>query len=138
VHHSHLELEDPQPGSPEAVRLARAALLGDVPADGLSGPEDPAHTHAPPAALRPPRAPPEPVFQAVPAPAPREGPPPAGATPFTERDRAVLEALDRLAGGAHAEPELLRPAQAMAAIIRLLIRRGIVSEREFLDELRRG
>ena len=50
----------------------------------------------------------------------------------------MLEALDRLAGGAHAEPELLRPAQAMAAIIRLLIRRGIVSEQEFLDELRRG
>ncbi len=133
-HQPHLELEDPQPGSPEAVRLARATLLGDVPADGLSGPEDPAHTHAhaPPAALRPPRAPPEPLFQAVPA------PPPSGAAPFTERDRAVLEALDRLAGGAHAEPELLRPAQAMAAIIRLLIRRGIVSEQEFLEELRRG
>ncbi len=56
---------------------------------------------------------------------------------FTSRERAILDALERLAGGAHAEPELLKPAQAMAAVIRILIRRGIVSEREFLDELRR-
>ena len=49
----------------------------------------------------------------------------------------MLEALDRLASGAHAEPEILKPAQAMAAVIRLLIRHGIVTEQEFLDELRR-
>ncbi len=34
-----------------------------------------------------------------------------------------------------AEPEVVKPAQAMAAMIRLLIRTGIVSEQDFLDEL---
>lgn len=92
--------------TPEAMRLARAALLGTVPPGGLAAPEE-AHPAAPP--------------------------PPA----FTQRERAVLDALARLAGGAPAEPEIVKPAQAMAVIIRLLIRRGIVSEREFLDELQR-
>jgi hypothetical protein len=49
----------------------------------------------------------------------------------------ILEALDRLAGGAPAEPDIVKPAQAMAAVIRLLLRRRIVTEREFFDELLR-
>ncbi len=134
-----LELEDAHPGSPEAIGKARAALLGDVPPGGLSEPEDHGHApsvNVPPARPAPPPA--EPVFLAVPASQAAPVPSPRGAPPLGDHDRAVLDALDRLAGGAHAEPELLRPAQAMAAVIRLLIRRGIVSEREFLDELRRG
>jgi hypothetical protein len=62
------------------------------------------------------------------APAP---PPP----PLTPREAAILAALERLAGGAHAEPELLKPAQAMAALARVLLRKGIVTQRELLDEL---
>lgn len=139
--HDHLELEDAHPDNPEAVGLARAAFLGDVPPGGLADPEE--HGHGPaaqPAPFQPPAPPPaEPLFQAVPEPSQQpDQDPHGGGAQFTERERAVLAALDRLAGGAHAEPELLRPAQAMAAVIRLLIRRGIVSEREFLDELERG
>ena len=47
----------------------------------------------------------------------------------------MLAALERLAGGAHAEPEILKPAQAMAALARLLLRKGVITERELLDEL---
>jgi hypothetical protein len=64
-----------------------------------------------------------------------EGRQPAPA--LSEEERAILDALDRLAGGAPAEPEIVRPAQAMAALIRVLIRRRVISEREFLDELLR-
>jgi hypothetical protein len=54
---------------------------------------------------------------------------------LSEREIAILESLDRLADGAPAEPDLVKPTQAMAAMIRLLIRKHIVSEQDFLDEL---
>ncbi len=54
---------------------------------------------------------------------------------LSPRETAILESLDRLADGSPAEPEVVKPAQAMAAMIRLLIRTGIVSEQDFLDEL---
>jgi hypothetical protein len=64
-----------------------------------------------------------------------EGRQPAPA--LTEEERAILDALDRLAGGAPAEPDIVKPAQAMAALVRVLIRRRVIGEREFLDELLR-
>lgn len=54
---------------------------------------------------------------------------------LTPREIEILEALDRLAGGGHAEPEIVKPAQAMAAVIRLLLRKRVMTEQEFLDEL---
>ncbi len=62
-----------------------------------------------------------------------EGPQPT--RDLTDEEMAILESLDRLASGAPAEPDIVKPAQAMAALIRLLIRRRIVSEQDFLDEL---
>jgi type IV pilus assembly protein PilB len=56
---------------------------------------------------------------------------------LSQRELAILESLDRLAGGAPAEPDIVKPAQAMAALIRLMIRRRIITEQEFLDELTR-
>jgi hypothetical protein len=61
-----------------------------------------------------------------------DAPPPRELTP---QEIAILESLDRLASGAPAQPDIVKPAQAMAALIRLLIRRRIVTELEFLDEL---
>jgi hypothetical protein len=54
---------------------------------------------------------------------------------LTEQEISILESLDRLADGAPAEPDLVKPTQAMAAMIRLLIRKHIVSEQDVLDEL---
>jgi hypothetical protein len=53
-------------------------------------------------------------------------------------DQAILDAIDRLAGGGHAELELLKPTQAIAVLIRLLIRKGLIGERELLEGLRQG
>lgn len=55
--------------------------------------------------------------------------------PLTPGEIAILDALARLAGGHHAEPDILKPAQAMAALVRLLLDKGIISDREFLDAL---
>jgi hypothetical protein len=65
---------------------------------------------------------------------PEEGAPPAAAG-LTPREVEVLRALERLAGGAHAEPEILKPAQAMAALALLLVKKGIVGEQELLAAL---
>jgi hypothetical protein len=54
---------------------------------------------------------------------------------LTAQELAILESLDRLASGAPAQPDIVKPAQAMAALIRLLIRKRLVTELEFLDEL---
>jgi hypothetical protein len=54
---------------------------------------------------------------------------------LSPRELAILESLERLAHGAPAEPEVVKPAHAMAAMLRLLIRKRIVTEQEFLEEL---
>jgi hypothetical protein len=54
---------------------------------------------------------------------------------LTAHEAAILESLDQLASGAPAQPDVVKPAQAMAAMIRLLIRKRVVTELEFLDEL---
>jgi hypothetical protein len=58
-----------------------------------------------------------------------------GGRPLSADEIAILESLDRLASGAHAEPEIVKPAQAMAALVRLLLRKRIIGEQELLDEL---
>jgi hypothetical protein len=62
-----------------------------------------------------------------------EAPPPSRA--ITPRELAILDSLERLAIGQPAQPDVVKPTQAMAALIRLLFRKGLVSELEFLDEL---
>jgi hypothetical protein len=151
----------PRPSAPGPVAARPAA---PPPARPAPAPAQPAARAAPaPArvAQRPPLeleerpAPPRP---AAPAPPPqRETAPPreaprsepvlaselasaeAGEGPdsreLTERELAILESLDRLADGAPAEPDVVKPTQAIAALIRLLIRKRIVSEQDFLDEL---
>ncbi|HEY6002237.1 MAG TPA: hypothetical protein VIV57_05130, partial [Anaeromyxobacter sp.] len=57
--------------------------------------------------------------------------------PLTQEEIAILDALERLADGHHAEPDIVKPAQAMAALVRLLLRKRIIAEQEFLDEFKR-
>lgn len=64
-------------------------------------------------------------------------PAPAAPGELSAGELAVLDALERLADGGHAEPEVLKPTQAIAVLIRILVRKGIVDQREILDALRR-
>lgn len=58
---------------------------------------------------------------------------------FSEEDLAVLEDLDRMATGDEAvlDTEKVKPARMVASLIRLLIRKQVINELEFLEELSR-
>jgi hypothetical protein len=64
--------------------------------------------------------------------------PAARGAPLTAGEQAILAALRRLAEGGHGEPEVLKPTQLIAALIGILVRKGIVTQRELLDALRKG
>ena len=54
--------------------------------------------------------------------------------------RAILDAIDALADGEPAPEAMQRyvnPTQMVAALIRLLIRQGVIDETAFVDELNR-
>lgn len=90
----------------------------------------------PPPKKAPPAPPPS---NLAPSPAPTPAPAPAPALDFSEEDLAILENLERMAHGE--EPTLesakVRPAQMVASLIRLLMRKGVIAETEFLEELGR-
>ncbi len=46
----------------------------------------------------------------------------------------ILGAIDQLAHGEPVAPELVKPSQLAAALVRLLIRKKVISFEEFLDE----
>ncbi len=101
-------------------------------------PEQPAT----PVALPPPprrQTPPGPVEVVKFAPAPRLVKDPAAPyrLEFSEEDLKILESIEKIADGG--EPDLdssrVKPAQMVASLIRLLIRKGVIQEGEFLDEL---
>jgi Type II secretion system (T2SS), protein E, N-terminal domain len=56
---------------------------------------------------------------------------------FSEEDLAVLDNLERISQGEepHAPMQKIMPAQMVAALVRLLIKKRVIQEEEFLDEL---
>jgi hypothetical protein len=67
-------------------------------------------------------------------------PPPAPELPdISEDDLKVLEDIERMADGAEAtlHTEKVKPARMVASLIRLLIRKRVIREEEFLEELSR-
>lgn len=64
-----------------------------------------------------------------------EGAPPRE---LTEQEVEILAAIDRLARGDEATPSAIRPAQLLAAVIRLMVRKQWITEQELLDELLHG
>jgi type II secretion system (T2SS) protein E len=67
-------------------------------------------------------------------------PPPRPELPdISEEDLKVLEDIERMADGAEAQlhTEKVKPARMVASLIRLLIRKRLIHEEEFLEELSR-
>jgi hypothetical protein len=64
-----------------------------------------------------------------------EGPVPL--RPLTPKEVVILDALDRLAAGQDEVPLPVKPSQVAAALLRILLRRKLVSQQELLDELLR-
>lgn len=74
----------------------------------------------------------EPILATELAPA-EDAPEVAPERQLTPRQSAMLDALERAARGE--ESGLVRPGHLAAVLVRLLVKRGIVSERELLEEL---
>ncbi|WNG46403.1 general secretion pathway protein GspE [Archangium minus] len=66
-------------------------------------------------------------------------PPPPQLPDITDEDLKVLEDIERMADGAEAtlHTEKVKPARMVASLIRLLIRKRVIREEEFLEELSR-
>jgi hypothetical protein len=66
-------------------------------------------------------------------------PPPPAPPEFSEADLQVLDSIERLADGQEAtlDSEKVKPTRMVAALIRLLIKKGVIQEMEFLEELAR-
>jgi hypothetical protein len=129
----------PQPRQPRPGAAAAAAAAAPARARAVAAPATPATRQAAPAAA---------------APAARSGPlsdfeeemstilgelevPGGEGDPaLSPGEQAVLAALERLAEGGRAEPETLKPTQTIAVLVRLLLRKGVITERELLDALR--
>jgi hypothetical protein len=141
----------PAPAAPPRAQPQHAAPQPQVPA-----PARPAATPAPVAArpvAQPAAAPqPKPVVQPAAAPQPRPAvqsrPTPTGYAgeeemvegrlalrPLTPREIVVLDALERLASGAEDVPLPVKPSQVAAALLRIMLRKHVVSQQEQLDEL---
>jgi hypothetical protein len=58
---------------------------------------------------------------------------------FSDEDLAVLDDIERISRGEEAslDTEKVKPARMVASLIRLLIRKGLIQEGEFLEELAR-
>ena len=57
---------------------------------------------------------------------------------LTAEESMILDELGRLAGGDDAAPTIVRPAQLLATLIRLLMRKQLITEQELLDEILRN
>jgi len=118
----------------EAIALEGEATGEGVP---LAEPFEGGSTEAMTANLAstPPRRTPPPLPASPPV-APRPGPASAAAEPLTPREAALLDALERALAGQEDATGLVRPARLLAVLARILVRRGLVSERELLAELK--
>lgn len=61
-------------------------------------------------------------------------PPEAGPGEATEPALAVLEAVDQIARGGLVEPALVKPSQLAATVVRLLIRKKVITIEELVEE----
>ncbi|HSM92885.1 MAG TPA: hypothetical protein VLT47_08330 [Anaeromyxobacteraceae bacterium] len=138
----------PSPGSePAAARRPAASAdlqledqpTGSLPIEGELIPEETTEE------LQPIPLEPEGAAQGGPAwgPAASSSPPGKGTATalrheHTSEESLILAALDKMAAGDDAVPTVVRPTQLVAAVVRLMIRKQLITEQELLDELLRG
>lgn len=126
----------PSPPPPPRVSAAPAQASVDILDELLGPPPQPPPQSPPPSEPAKPRVPLV-IFggaaQGVTPPPPPEPP------DFSDADLQVLDSIEKLAQGEEAslDSEKVKPARMVAALIRLLIKKGVIREQEFLEELAR-
>jgi type IV pilus assembly protein PilB len=126
----------PRPRSHEDLQLEDQPT-GSLPLEGELIPDDAAEE------LQPIPLEPEAAVQGeaswdpVAAPAPTED---AGAPQreYTSEESLILSALDKMVAGDDAVPTVIRPAQLLAVLVRLMLRKQLITEQELLDEILHG
>jgi hypothetical protein len=122
----------PPPPPPQESEDVLDELLGEPEPEPQGRPGPPVEP------VTPPKGVPVVVFggaaQGLPKP-----PPPPDLSDISEEDLKVLEDIERIADGGEAtlHTEKVKPARMVASLIRLLIRKRIIHEEEFLEELSR-
>jgi len=155
----------PAPPAPEAAAAAAGAAPANRPTQAIPNADAEARlaeavrrlkledetTASRGMAERDPRAAPPAKLPAAPPPPPREAPPPKADAPASApkappepeapdsppRLLALLDALDRAARVSQAPPEVARVARLSSALVRVLLRKGVLTEAEVLGELLR-
>lgn len=119
-------------GAPPARRTAPPAPGSSYPVFPAAGalPTQPVPRHAAPADSLG-----EPILATDLAPVEEDSQPSGAERQLTPRESAMLDALQRAARGE--DSGLVKAGQLAAAVARLLLKRGLVTERELLDELMR-
>jgi hypothetical protein len=121
----------PPPPPPDSKADSKDVL------DDLLGVRPPPHVPPPPPPPEPPARPRVPLVVFGGAASSVQPPEPPQPLDFSEEDLAVLEDLDRMATGNEVvlDTEKVKPARMVATLIRLLIRKRVINELEFLEEL---
>ncbi len=117
----------------EDETTASRTMAGRPPLEVVAGPPAPPTAPAPTRDLTPlPSADPVSVVELPTAAAvPRD----ADVPDLSPRLQALLEAMERAARGASTTPELARISRVSAALVRLLLRKGVITEAELIAEL---
>jgi hypothetical protein len=134
-------LAAPAPAAGAAAPIPGAGAAGPAPAPGRlaeEAAEKSGTLELPLDAEIPPEAAEDDLWSQGPVPARAAGSP-AVTVPAepgsADREVEILGAIDQLAHGEPVAPELVKPSQLAAALVRLLIRKKLISFEEFLDEV---
>jgi hypothetical protein len=60
-----------------------------------------------------------------------------GGAPFTEGELQIFDTLEARVAGGTEPPQVIKPGQLVSALIRLMIRKGLLAEAELIEELQK-
>jgi hypothetical protein len=124
----------PRPRTPDDLQLEDQPT-GSLPIEGELIPEETTEELQPIPLEADPAIQGEATWDPAADPQPVAGGGPAGQRELTPEEALVLDALDKWVAGDDAVPTVVRPAQLLAALIRLMMRKQLITEQELLDEI---
>ena len=74
---------------------------------------------------------------AGPEPVPPPAPPSPDGGELTEGELQILDSLEARVATAGEPPQIIKPGELVSALIRLMIRRGLLTEPELIEELQK-
>jgi len=125
-----------EPEAPPDLPIEAAEPPIESPATVPSPPPEPPIEARPPPRFEVPKEAPKQIPtepQAMPAPLPAA----LDAGAFTESELQILDSLEARVATGGEPPQIIKPGELVSALIRLMIRRGLLSEAELIEELQK-